>query len=60
MARGRYLKVRPFLSSTHTLKLQNSNKSCFEAHASLFRLSMKGIFDAYVLCVIFWQKNNMH
>ena len=31
------------------LKLRSSNTSCFETHAGLFRLSMKGIFDIYVL-----------
>ena len=27
----------------------NASPSCFEAHVSLFRLLMKGIFDPYVL-----------
>ena len=27
----------------------STSPSCFEAHAGLFRLLMKGIFDAYVL-----------
>ena len=35
----------------------NASPSRFEAHAGLFRLLMKGIFDAYVCIVIFWQKN---
>jgi hypothetical protein len=30
-------------------KVENSNTSCFEAHADLFRLSMKEIFDPYDL-----------
>ena len=30
-------------------KVASSSTSRFEAHAGLFRLSMKGIFDAYVL-----------
>ena len=30
-------------------KVASSNTSCLEAHAGLFRLSMQGIFDAYVL-----------
>ena len=30
-------------------KVANSNMSRFEAHAGFFRLSKKGIFNAYVL-----------
>ena len=35
-------------------KVASSNTSHLEAHAGLFRLLMKGIFDPYV--VTFWQK----
>ena len=31
------------------LKVASTSPSNFEAHAGLFRLPMKGIFDAYVL-----------
>ena len=34
---------------TEYRKVASSNTSRFEAHAGLFRLLMKGIFDAYVL-----------
>ena len=30
-------------------KVASSNTSCLEAHAGLFRLLMKGVFDPYVL-----------
>ena len=30
-------------------KIASSNTSCLEAHAELFRLLIKGIFDPYVL-----------
>ena len=38
-----------FQSVTKYRKVASSNTSHFEAHAGLFRLLMKGIFDAYVL-----------
>ena len=34
-------------------KVASSNRSCLEAHAGIFRLLMKGIFDPYVLTVTF-------
>ena len=37
-------------SSKHTYcKVASSNMSCLEAHAGLFRLHMKEIFDPYAL-----------
>ena len=33
----------------HYRKVASSNMSRFEARAGLFKLSMRGIFDAYVL-----------
>ena len=33
-------------------KVASSNTSCLEAHASFFRLLMKGIFYPYVLCTV--------
>ena len=37
------------LNETVYRKVTSSNTSCLEAHAGLFRLLMKGIFDPYVL-----------
>ena len=41
------VRTNPFLSKYR--KVASSNTSCLEAHASLFRLLMKGIFEPYLL-----------
>ena len=38
-----------FKLATIYLKVGSSNTSCLDAHAGIFRLLMKGIFDPYVL-----------
>ena len=37
------------LNETLYYKVTSPNASCLEAHAGLFRLLIKGIFDPYVL-----------
>jgi hypothetical protein len=43
------LKKNRLLSRTCDRVVASTSPSRFEAHAGFFRLSMKGIFDAYVL-----------
>ena len=43
------LHISSYLSIFEYRKVASSNTSRFKAHAGFFRLSIKGIFDAYVL-----------
>ena len=47
VGQSHHLRIEFFKLVYH--KVASSDTSCFEAHAGLFRLSMKGIFNAYVL-----------
>ena len=48
LARWRQCDIQSIFIRINYCKVESSNMSCLETHASFFRLLMKGIFDPYV------------